>query len=311
MMYEKFLKLGTDYIEQKLFLDISLEQCAKAAGYSLYHYCRVFNATMGITVKEYIRKRRVSEAAKMINETSLSLVEIAYRCGFNSQENFIRVFKSVFGITPSDYKKTRYSMLLLERDSLPVKVLQEPDYSLFDEPKIMFIHSFKVAGKRNPTTFENEQQFMDVPVFWNQFYAQGLYEQLGYSKEQPRVDHGISLLKDNAFDLYDENNQRKGLDFDYLTGVKVTKDKKIPSDMDVVTIPERLYAVFHHRPANDYDLIQKLIDTWHYIDYYWLPNSDYEHAGSLEFNEYYPHRNRLSKTIYIPVKPKAKDEVAN
>lgn len=90
-MYEKFLKLGLDYIEQKLFLDISLEECAKAAGYFLYHYCRVFNAAIGITVKEYIRKRRVSEAVKMINETSLSLKEIAYRCGFNSQENFIRV----------------------------------------------------------------------------------------------------------------------------------------------------------------------------------------------------------------------------
>jgi len=78
-MYDKFLKLGTDYIEQTLFLDISPEQCAKAAGYSLYHYCCIFNATMGITVKEYSRKRHVSEAAKMINGTSLSLVEIAYR----------------------------------------------------------------------------------------------------------------------------------------------------------------------------------------------------------------------------------------
>lgn len=311
MMYEKYLKSGTDYIEQNLFLDISLEECAKAAGYSLYHYCRVFNSTMGITVKEYIRKRRVSEAAKMINETSFSLKEIAYRCGFNSQENFIRVFKSVFGITPNDYKKTRYSLLLLKPNYLPVKVLHEPDYSLFEEPKIMTLRSFAVAGKRNPTTFENEQHLHDVPVFWNQFYAQHLYEQLGYSQEQTRVDYGVSIFEEFNIDLYDDKNKRKGLDFDYLTGVKVSNSPKISEDMEVISIPTGLYAVFHHRPANDYNLIQNLIDTWRYIDYCWLPNSDYEHSGSYEFNEYYPQRNRLSKTIYIPLKLKAKNKVTN
>jgi len=305
IMYEKFLKLGTDYIEQNLFLTISLEQCANAAGYSLYHYCRVFNAAMGITVKEYIRKRRASEAAKMINETSLPLVEIAYRCGFNSQENFIRVFKSVFGITPSDYKKTRYSLHLLERDSLPVKVFRDPVYPLPEEPKIMFIHSFQVTGKRNSTTFDNGQHLLDIPVFWNKFYAQSMYEQFGYAKEQERADYGVSLLKEAAADLYDVNNQRKGLDFDYLTGVKVTYDKKISADFDYVTIPERLYAVFHHRTADTYDFIQKLIDTWAYIDYFWLPNSDYEHAGEYEFNEYFPHKDKLRKAIYIPLKPKS------
>ena len=138
-----FLKLGTDYIEQNLFLDLTLEDCAKATGYSLYHYCRVFNATMGITVKEYIRKRRVSEAAKMINETSLSLKEIAYRCGFNSQENFIRVFRSVFGITPNDYKTTKYTLHLLEAGSLPEMTLRQTDYSGFTS--VIKSHSSKVA----------------------------------------------------------------------------------------------------------------------------------------------------------------------
>ena len=309
-MHEKFLRLGTDYIERHLFLDISLEECAKAAGYSLYHYCRVFNAAMGITLKEYIRKRRVSEAARMINETSLSLKEIAYRCGFNSQENFIRVFKSAFGITPNDYKKTRYSLLLLEHNSLPGKVLHEPDYSLFEEPKIMTLRSFIVAGKRNLTTFENEQHFDDVPVFWNQFYARRLYEQLGYSHGQTRADYGVSIFEEFNIDLFDDKNKRKGLEFDYLTGVRISSPKKIPEDMEVISIPQGLYAVFHHRPANDYNLIQNLIDTWRYIDY-WLPNSEYEHSGSYEFNEYYPQRNRLSKAIYIPLKPKIKIEVTN
>lgn len=304
-MHIQFIQKGIDYIEDNLFLTISLEECAKAAGYSLYHYCRVFTSVMGIPVKEYIRRRRVSESVRMINETSLSLKEIGYRCGFNSQENYIRVFKTVFGISPVEYKKSRYPMLLTERGTLPGKELKEPDYASFQPPRIMTIRSFTVAGRSNPTTFEHERQFQDVPVFWDQFYSQRLYERLGFAPEDCRTDHGVSILNGDASDLYDEQGQRRGLDFDYLTGVRIPDTLKVPEDLDSVVIPSGLYAVFHHHPANDYNLIQNLIDTWRYIDFYWLPNSAYEHAGSLEFNEYDPQRNRLSKTIYIPVQPKS------
>jgi len=310
-MKPQILHLGTAYIEQNLFLDLTLEECARAAGYSLYHYCRVFNAAMGITVKEYIRRRRVSEAAKMINETSLPLKEIAYRCGFNSQENFIRVFRSAFGITPNDYKTTKYTLHLLEAGSLPATSFREPDYSAFAEPKIILLNAFKVAGRKHLTSFDKDQHFQDVPVFWNRFYAEQTYKKLGCLPDQPRTDHGVSLFEDFSTDLYDDNNRRKGLDFHYLTGVRVSEAKKIPESLDTVTIPAGLYAAFRPLPADDYNLIQNLIDTWRYIDYHWLPASRYEHSGSHEFNEYNPHQNRLSKTIYIPIKRKHDTEEQN
>ncbi|MGL5437676.1 MAG: AraC family transcriptional regulator [Lachnospiraceae bacterium] len=303
-MKQPFFEPYISYIEQHLFLELSLEECAKAAGYSPYHYCRVFNAAVGMTVKEYIRRRRVSEAAKMINETSLSLKEIAYHCGFNSQENFIRVFRSVFGITPNKYRSTRYSLHLLEPETLSVKNFRELDYSGFKEPDIVTLPSFQVAGKRNTTTFEREQHFQDVPLFWNRFYAEHIYEKSGYDRTRPRIDYGVTILEDFNTNLFEENNQRKGLDFDYLTGTKIIDSGAADSDMDIITIPSGLYAVFHHKPADDYNLIQNLIDTWRYIDYFWLPGSSYEHSGSCEFNEYDPALNRLSKSIYIPLKPK-------
>lgn len=305
-MHKKFLMAGIEYIETHLFLELSLEECAKSAGYSLYHFCRVFSAAMGIPVKEYIRKRRVSESVRMINTTSLTLKEIAYYCGFNSQENYIRVFKSAFGISPTEYKKTRYSLLLLEPGVLPAKDLRILDYSLFNEPQIKTIDSFVVTGKKHVTTFENERHFQDVPIFWNQFYAGRLYEYLGYSQDDIRVDHGVSILDENISELYDEDYQRRNLDFEYVTGVRSVEGIKIPDNFSTVTIPDGLYAVFHHMPANEFDLIQNLIDTWKYIDYFWLPNSDYEHAGGIEFNEYHPYRNRLHKTIFIPIQPKVK-----
>ena len=172
-----------------------------------------------------------------------------------------------------------------------------------------YLQAFKVAGRKHSTSFDQEQHFRDVPIFWNRFYAEQIYERLGYSADQPRTDHGVSIFENFSTDLYDDNNRRKGLDFDYLTGVKVPETKKIPPDLDAITIPSGLYAAFRHQPADDYNLIRNLIDTWRYIDYYWLPASRYEHAGSHEFNEYHPIRNRLSKTIYIPIRRKQDMEV--
>lgn len=302
-MVISYLETGIEFIERNLFLGLSVDECAKAAGYSTYHYCRVFNTRLGISVKAYIRKRRVSEAAKLISGSSLSLKEIGYRCGFNSQENFIRVFKGTFGIAPSDFRRTGYAMKLIEK--LEVSQLNglALDYQQFPEPKIQRLSAFEVVGRKHLTTFENERHFQDVPVFWNQFYAEKVYDSLGCLSEESRIDHGVSLLEGNP--LFDEDNQRKSLDFYYLTGVRVTDGMDIPNDLDCVTIPASLYAVFQHQPATTDNLIQKLIDTWHYIDYYWLPNSAYEHAGGFEFNEYFPTINPLSKCIYIPIRLKA------
>lgn len=302
-MDKAFIEKSFIYIENNLFFDLSLEQCANASGYSRYHFCRIFHIATGMTVTEYIRRRRVSEAARMINESTFTLKEIAYRTGFNSQENFIRVFRSVFGITPKDYKRTKYALLLTEADSLVVRH-PLPSAMPFRKPDIISVPDFQVIGKKYITTFENEQQFKDVPVFWNQFYAGNLHQQLGCLTGMERIDHGVSILREENAGLYDQLYQRKGLEFEYLTGVRVSCCEAVPKGYDIVTIPSGLYARFYHRQADDYNLIQNLIDTWNFIDYDWLPNSQYEHAGTVEFNEYYPERNRLCKTIYIPINPK-------
>lgn len=303
-MHREFIERSFAYIEGHLFDELSLEQCAQAAGYSFYHYCRVFQKAMGMTVKEYIRKRRVSEAAKMINETSLSLKEIAFHCGFNSQENFIRVFRSVFGITPTDYKNSKYALLLLEADSSYASQSDSLDFSKFREPELIRIKPFLVVGKSNPTTFHNQQHFRDVPVFWNRFYAEKWYEQIELSDPSLRTDYGVSILKEESQDIYAEDNQRNDLEFNYLTGVRVEGLNGVDPGLDVIEVPGGLYACFSHQSAQAYTLIQTLIDTWCYIDYVWLPRSKYQHRGGIEFNEYQPFKNPFNKKIYIPITQK-------
>ena len=75
MDYKEHIGKAVEYIEENLTNDIDLASCAKACGYSEYHFLRVFKEVSGITPADYIRKRRLSEIAKRICQNSLKLYE--------------------------------------------------------------------------------------------------------------------------------------------------------------------------------------------------------------------------------------------
>lgn len=74
MEYREHIQRAIDYIEENLPYDIALNACAKAAGYSSYHFLRVFKETVKLTPGDYIRKRRLTEIARKIakNDTCIS-----------------------------------------------------------------------------------------------------------------------------------------------------------------------------------------------------------------------------------------------
>lgn len=94
-----------DYIEEHLTDDISLEDIARFAYFSLPHIHRIFKYLMDYTLKEYIRKRRLSEAAIDLINSDMKIIDIAMKYQYNSNESFTRAFKHFFGITPVEYRK--------------------------------------------------------------------------------------------------------------------------------------------------------------------------------------------------------------
>jgi len=81
-----------DFIEQNLTHEKNLSQCADSAGYSTFHYCRAFQMLTGVSVMDYIRKRRLSKAAIDLLDSGKSIKQVAFDWGFNSHENFVRAF---------------------------------------------------------------------------------------------------------------------------------------------------------------------------------------------------------------------------
>lgn len=91
-----------DYIESNLKSNITIDELAKKANYSLYHYCRIFKSLTGLSVKCYINRRRLLYAAYEISQGQ-KIIDAALEYGFETNSGFYRAFMKEFGYPPSKY----------------------------------------------------------------------------------------------------------------------------------------------------------------------------------------------------------------
>lgn len=93
------------YIEENLEQDLTLEKIAKEFSYSKFYLARRFKEDMRCTLYQYIRERRLEEAAKKLVCTRESIVEIAYEAGYGSQQAFTLAFHNEYLCAPQEYRK--------------------------------------------------------------------------------------------------------------------------------------------------------------------------------------------------------------
>ncbi len=103
--YADKFRLILKYIEQNYANDITLEELASIAGYSTYHFSRIFKKYSSTTFINFLNRRRVKAAELLLLESGSSITDVAMQVGFASLTTFNRVFKSINGCTPSEYKK--------------------------------------------------------------------------------------------------------------------------------------------------------------------------------------------------------------
>lgn len=95
-----------DYIEQNLSGKIDAKEVAKLACCSEYHFPRMFSAITGLSLAEYIRRRRLSQAAfELQNNTFVRIIDLAIKYGYDSPDAFSRAFKNLHGVTPTVARK--------------------------------------------------------------------------------------------------------------------------------------------------------------------------------------------------------------
>lgn len=121
MNHDACIKKSIEYIEDNLDNKIELKELADKAFLSKYHFHRVFHSVVGEPVAEYIRKRRLKEAASELITTDNKIVDIALKYQFGSQEAFTKAFKRIYGVPPREFRTSK--VMVFDRRSSNVTKL--------------------------------------------------------------------------------------------------------------------------------------------------------------------------------------------
>ena len=120
-----------DYIENNLADKLDLEIVAGAVHYSKYHLHRIFTETVGLTIHDYVQRRKLTEAAKLLIFSDKPIIEIALIAGYESQQAFTTIFKLLYKKSPHQYREAEEFYPLQLRYVLnkePTKVSTEIDW---------------------------------------------------------------------------------------------------------------------------------------------------------------------------------------
>ncbi len=163
MDYSRQVQKAIDFMEARLTTKIELEDVADIACFSMYHFHRMFSAIVGYTMKDYIRRRRLSKAAREVVFSLRTIEEIAGRYQFESQASFTRAFKKQFAITPGKLRKTRQAFKHFNPIDVKKQFKRKGEVML--EPKLVEKEEFKVVGMKVMTTIKENK----IPMLWNDF----------------------------------------------------------------------------------------------------------------------------------------------
>lgn len=286
MNYFERIQNSIDFIELHLKEEIDMYEVASQSFFSVTHFYRVFQAMVGDSVKEYIRKRQLSNAAIELLTTDKRLIDVAFDYRFESQEVFTRAFARTFGITPGRYRKQKNRLFLFEKANVKTKNLENETGGIFMEPKIIFDKEFKIAGIKASV----KPGSGSIDDLWHEFNSRRVEIE---NTVNPNVALGLCEYMPN---ITDES------EFSYCACVEVTDFEGIPKDITIKTIPTSKYAVFTHKGP-----MTGLKATYDFIYGTWLPKSDYELAERDTIEWYDSRSSDLSSPdyefdIYLPLK---------
>ena len=125
MEYAGKLMAVCRYIDEHFTDDITLEEVAEKAGFSKFHFSRLFKQFTNDSFYKYVNQQRMAYAEELLSNPDLSITQIGIQCGYSSTSSFIRMFKQFQNCTPTDFRKLREQYSFRSGQRLPTTISEE------------------------------------------------------------------------------------------------------------------------------------------------------------------------------------------
>ncbi|WP_164880408.1 AraC family transcriptional regulator [Clostridium manihotivorum] len=302
MDYYTLIEDSINYIEDNLHSVISLKDLSENAYLSPYHFHRIFKALVGDTLMDYVRKRRVSDAALRIASTNKRLADIAYEYNFSSQDVFSRAFFRVYGMTPGTFRKLKPEIQLFEKTNLVIS--SKLSTRLINDmhiPRIVIKNNFLVVGME--CTVSRAELGLDILTEdkWSDHEIRKMHDDF-FGSLQWKVKNKVTTSDCIAAYLRNDDNSLTD-----LACIEVSSFEDVPENMVCRIIPSQKYAMFKFEADKSAEYITPfdLSILTDYIYGVWLPDSNYALAEAASLEIWLPTDNSLNHceaNIYIPIK---------
>ncbi|KAB2400349.1 MULTISPECIES: AraC family transcriptional regulator [Bacillus] len=277
-----------DYIESHINDSLSIEELADIAGFSKFHFHRIFKGIVDEPLSRYVNRLKLERATNLLTyRTDMTITHIAYHFGFTDSAVFSRTFKSHYGISPSQYRNDN------SKNCKDVRGI--PQYNeckkVRGNVEIVTADDIHVAYIRHIGTYE--ELTIAFPKMIEKLFHYA-------AKENCHVfeDTKVLTIYHDHHEFTEENHLRTSLCIKIPEGSPVET-----SDIGIMVIPSGNYAVGHFEIFQD-----EYKGAWDFLYGEWLPNSGYKPRDSYPFEMYKndPRRHPENKhivDIYVPIEP--------
>lgn len=266
-----------DYIENHLTDEIDMKQLAKIALYSTESFTRFFSYTTGMTVKQYIRRRRLTLAAYDLIDCKITAVDAAYKYGYNNVDAFSKAFLNQHGITPNEVKKSNKEISVFPPAFFKIQLdgAKEMKLTVAEQPEIV------VYGLSKKFTGCAADRFEQEHIMW--------------ADHHDNIQNMVSVTIPGVWYGIWNNGQ-------YTIAKDLKSDEK--NKLDKIVIPSGRYAIF--KTGNGGFAGEELPKLRTQIFESWLPDSGYIQSFDFEVEVYYLYqknqKNLRHYKIMIPIK---------
>ncbi|URN82749.1 AraC family transcriptional regulator [Acetobacterium wieringae] len=276
------------YIESHLTEVIDFKELSKIALCSEYHFKRMFSFLSGISLSEYIRRRRLTLAALELKDSNLRIIDIAMKYEYGSADSFSRAFYSVHGILPSEARNESAQIKAFPRMTFQLSIQGgcEMNYRIVEK------EPFRLVGykKRVPMVFSGVNP--EITKMYELLTSEVIVQLKSLSNIEPA---GMISASTN----FSEGRMEEKGELDHYIGVATPSNDA--GYFDKLEVESNTWAVFESIGP----FPETLQNIWGRIYSEWFPSSGYESVNGPEilWNESIDlHNPKYRSEIWIPVK---------
>ena len=257
-----------EHIEENLTESIRYESLSRIVGCSVYEFSRIFSFMTGMSISEYIRRRRLSQAVFDIQNRDDKIIDIALKYCYESPTTFTRAFKELHGTTPLSARKTGVTLKTYPSISFVLTIRGVNEMNFRIEKK----ESFQIMGLSGYV----EEVTKGLPPLWEKYL--NVYDPIMWNNGDSY--HSAPFWQIGAYDFHSVDGKTKA-----IIGAEYKGKKPEGVEISIETIPAATWAVF---PINSVTGAEKYNEAYTRILTEWFPASQYKRNEEVRNLDVYP-----------------------